>query len=345
MMRGHTTLFRRAAAHSFAKKSIIYIRDTIYLSSEKMAELIEVKDLVKVYRNGVRAVDDVSFTVKKGEIFGLLGPNGAGKSTALRMLSTLLRPTSGSAIIDGLDVVRDAREVRRRIGLVAEKMILYDYLTPYENLKLFGKLYNIDEKSLNERIDELLKTVEMDKWKNERVKNFSTGMRQRINLIRGLINYPEVLFLDEPTLGLDPHSSVEIRGLIAKLNKERNITVILTTHYMEEVDALADRIAIMNNGKIAALDTSENLKRKISEEKMLEVRVTDSVKALKSVRGLDCVNSVSSDDGKLRIHGQGDDFVDRIIESIKGSGVGILSITEVEPSLEDVFIKLTSRGE
>lgn len=310
-----------------------------------MAEIIEVNDLVKVFRNGVRAVDGVSFDVGKGEIFGFLGPNGAGKSTTLRMLSTLLRPTSGTAIIDGLDVVREAREVRKRIGLVAEKMILYDYLTPYENLRLFGKLYNIEERELDQRINELLKTVEMDGWKNERVKNFSTGMRQRINLVRGLINYPEVLFLDEPTLGLDPHSSVEIRQLIAKLNKEMEITVILTTHYMEEVDALADRIAIMNNGKIAALDTSENLKRRISEETILEAKVTNSAGALKAVRALECVRDVSSSDGVLRIAGQGKDFVDAVIDGIKISGAKILSIREVEPSLEDVFIKLTYGGE
>lgn len=310
-----------------------------------MTGMIEVRDLLKIYRNGVRAVDGVSFMVNKGEIFGLLGPNGAGKSTTLKILSTLLRPTSGTAVIDGLDVVRDAKEVRKRIGLVAEKMILYDYLTPYENLRLFGKLYNIEERTLRERIDELLKTVEMDKWKNERVKNFSTGMRQRINLIRGLINYPEVLFLDEPTLGLDPHSSVEIRRLIAKLNKEIGITVILTTHYMEEADALADRIAIMSNGKIAALDAAENLKRMISEEKILEVKITESEKAIGFIRSLNCVKNISNRDGELKIYGQGEDFVDRVIESIKSSGSRILSIKEVELSLEDVFIKLTFGGE
>lgn len=310
-----------------------------------MTNIIEVKDIVKVYRNGVKAVKGISFSVSKGEIFGLLGPNGAGKSTLLKMLSTLLRPTSGTATVDGLDIVKDAGEIRKRIGLVAEKMILYDYLTPYENLKLFGKLYNIEEKALDERIDELLKTVDMDKWKNERIKNFSTGMRQRINLIRGLINYPEVLFLDEPTLGLDPHSSVEIRRLVAKLNREMGITVILTTHYMEEVDALANRIAIINKGEIAALDTSENLKRKISEEKVLEVKITDSAKAIESIRALDCVRDVSSRDGELRIYGQGENFVDSVIDRIKSSDSRIISIKEIEPSLEDVFIKLTFGGE
>ncbi len=315
------------------------------LDCDNMTEIIEVKDIVKVYRNGVKAVKGISFSVSKGEIFGLLGPNGAGKSTLLKMLSTLLRPTSGTATIDGLDIVKDAGEIRKRIGLVAEKMILYDYLTPYENLKLFGKLYSIEEKALDERIDDLLKTVEMDKWKNERVKNFSTGMRQRINLIRGLINYPEVLFLDEPTLGLDPHSSVEIRRLVAKLNREMGITVILTTHYMEEVDALANRIAIINNGEIAALDTSENLKRMISEEKVLEVKITNSAKAIESIRELDCVRDVSSRDGELRIYGQGENFVDSVIDRIKSSDSRIISIKEIEPSLEDVFIKLTFGGE
>jgi ABC-2 type transport system ATP-binding protein len=227
--------------------------------------MIEVKKLTKKF-NGFTAVDHITFDVKKSEIFGLLGPNGAGKTTTIRMLSTLTRPTEGSAQIGGYDIVNQDNKVRQLIGLVSEKMIMYDRLTAKENLRFFGKLYNIPKSTLSQRIDELLELVQLTQWKDSKVGTFSTGMKQRMNVVRALLNLPEVLFLDEPTLGLDPQSTVEVREFIKKINQENKTTIILTTHMMNEADILCDRIGIIDHGKIASLDTPTNLKNAISGE-------------------------------------------------------------------------------
>jgi len=207
---------------------------------------IEISHLKKLFGD-FPAVDDVSFYVKKGEIFGLLGPNGAGKSTIIRMLCTLSRPTAGTATVAGYNVVKQAGKVRQHIGLVSEKLIMYDQLTARENLRLFGKLYNLPNDFLKKRIDELLQFVRMEKWADHRISTFSTGMKQRINVIRALVNQPEILFLDEPTLGLDPQSTAEIRELIKRINVENGTTIILTTHIMFEADALCKRIGIIDH--------------------------------------------------------------------------------------------------
>lgn len=206
--------------------------------------IIEVKNLTKNFGK-FTAVDNISFEVKKGEIFGLLGPNGAGKSTTLRMLSTLSRPSKGTAAIGGYDTVKNDMKVRKLIGIVSEKMIIYNRLTARENLRFFGSLYNLPKKALEKRIDDLLEFVQLSKFKDAQVGTFSTGMRQRMNVIRALLNMPQVLFLDEPTLGLDPQTSVEIRDYIKKLNQENGTTVILTTHMMLDADLLCDRIAVI----------------------------------------------------------------------------------------------------
>ncbi|HSQ49433.1 MAG TPA: ABC transporter ATP-binding protein, partial [Candidatus Deferrimicrobiaceae bacterium] len=211
--------------------------------------IIEVNNLTKTFGK-FTAVDDISFAVKKGEIFGLLGPNGAGKSTTLRMLSTLSHPTKGTATIGGYDTTKNDMQVRQLIGIVSEKMIIYNRLTAKENLHFFGSLFNIPKDTLNKRIEELLELVKLTKWKDNQVGTFSTGMRQRMNVVRALLNMPQVLFLDEPTLGLDPQSSVEIRDFIKKLNQENGTTVVLTTHMMVDADLLCDRIAIIDHGKI-----------------------------------------------------------------------------------------------
>ena len=239
---------------------------TTLVSADRIAEgdsMIRVENLTKKFGDFV-ALDDISFDVKKGEIFGLLGPNGAGKSTTLRILSTLARPTKGTATIGGHDIVKDDTEVRKLIGIVSEKMIMYDRLTARENLWFFGSLFEIPSDVLTQRIDELLDLVQLTKWKNSLVGTFSTGMRQRMNVVRALLNMPQVLFLDEPTLGLDPQSSVEIREFVKKLNRENGTTIIITTHTMVDADMLCDRIAIIDHGKVVALDTSTNLKKLIS---------------------------------------------------------------------------------
>src|SRR5512136_1685568 len=264
------------------------------------------------------AVDHISFQVKKGEIFGLLGPNGAGKSTVIRMLSTLSIPTEGSATVAGFDVQKEDGRVREHIGLVSEKMIMYDELTARENLRLFGKLYDIPNDVLDKRIGKLLSFVRMEAWADHRIDTFSTGMKQRINVIRALVNEPEILFLDEPTLGLDPQSTAEIRELVRRINIENRTTIILTTHMMTEADMLCNRIGIMDHGKIVALDSSANLKRSISgnDTTLFEFEIPNlDSNILMAMRALPCVtSSVQEDETHVKVRAKGDGCFDEVID-------------------------------
>ncbi len=306
--------------------------------------IIEVKNLTKNFGK-FTAVDDISFNVKKGEIFGLLGPNGAGKSTTLRMLSTLSRPTKGTATIGGYDTVKNDTEVRKLIGIVSEKMIIYNRLTAKENLMFFGSLFNIPKDVLTKRIDDLLELVQLTKFKDAQVGTFSTGMRQRMNVIRALLNMPQVLFLDEPTLGLDPQSSVEIREFVRKLNQEQGTTVIITTHMMLDADLLCDRIAIVDHGKIIALDTSTNLKKIISGSDTMIVKLevanlTPEMTA--NVKNLKCADAVTQDNSTtLHIIVHGDEAFDSIVDSVRKQNGKITSMANLQPSLEDVFLHIT----
>ncbi|MGC8661522.1 MAG: ABC transporter ATP-binding protein [Nitrososphaeria archaeon] len=215
-------------------------------------------------------MDKVSFKVRKGEIFGLVGPNGAGKSTLLKMLCTVLRPTSGRGFVEGYDIVKEATEVRRAIGVVQEKLILYSPLTPIENLEFFGNLYNMDTRVLREKITELLDDVKLLTVKDRPVGTFSTGMRQRLNIARALLHDPRVVILDEPTNGLDPQSVRWVRDFIIKL-KERGLTVILTTHDMYEIDELAEEVAIMDRGQILEIGNKDELKARHGVDRIEEV--------------------------------------------------------------------------
>jgi ABC-2 type transport system ATP-binding protein len=305
---------------------------------------IHVEGLTKKFGE-FTAVNHVSFDVKKGEIFGLLGPNGAGKTTLIRMLSTLTRPTEGTAAVDGYDILKDDDKVRSLVGLVSEKIIMYDRLTARENLWFFGKLHDVQEKELAKRIDELLELVQLSTWKDNLVGTFSTGMRQRMNVIRALLNMPKVLFLDEPTLGLDPQSSVEIREFIKKINNENEMTILLTTHMMVEADMLCNRIGIIDNGKITALDTSANLKKIVSgaDTTVLELDIPNLTSGLVPLlQSLECVNTVSQDDSThLRILAHGDEAFDNIVDTIRGNEGKIRSVKSLEPTLEDVFLHIT----
>jgi ABC-2 type transport system ATP-binding protein len=306
--------------------------------------MIEVKNLTKMFKDFV-AVDSISFDVKKGEIFGLLGPNGAGKSTTLRMLSTLAAPTKGTATIGGYDIVKHDTEVRKLIGIVSEKMIMYNRLTARENLIFFGSLFDIPKDALNKRIDELLELVQLTKWKNAQVGTFSTGMRQKMNVIRALLNMPQVLFLDEPTLGLDPQSSVEIREFIKKLNRENGITVIVTTHMMVDADLMCDRIAIVDHGKIVALDTSTNLKKSISgaDTTILKLEIGNlSPQIIEAINACGCVDAVTQENSlHLRVISHGQEAFDSVIDSVRASGGKINSMENLQPTLEDVFLHIT----
>jgi ABC-2 type transport system ATP-binding protein len=239
------------------------------LTSTLSGNAIETHRLTKRFNN-FTAVDQVDLAVSRGEIYGFLGPNGAGKSTTIRMLCTLLAPTSGSASVDGYDIVKQGDEVRRRIGLVSEKMIMYPRLTALENLMFFGRLYRIDRGALKKKSEELLEMVKLTPFKDKLVGGFSSGMRQRVNVIRAILHDPDILFLDEPTTALDPQSTRFVRDLIKEL-RQRGHTIVLTTHIMEEADELSDRVCIIDNGKVMAVDTPQALKERYKTDSLLDV--------------------------------------------------------------------------
>jgi ABC-2 type transport system ATP-binding protein len=305
---------------------------------------ISTHDLTKRFGD-FTAVEHVTFDVRTGELFGFLGPNGAGKSTTIRLLCTLSRPTSGSATVAGFDVVRFDGEVRKHIGLVSEKLIMYNELTARENLRLFGRLYDIPRAELDRRIDDLLRLVRMDKWGDARIGTFSTGMKQRINVIRALVNQPEILFMDEPTLGLDPQSTVEIRDLVRKINTELHTTMILTTHTMVDAEMLCDRIGIIDKGRIVALDTSPNLKRLVtgSEFTTFDFDIANLTSAiLADVRGLSCVvSSAQENETHLKVRARGEEAFDSLIDCLRADHARIVGARSLEPTLEDVFLHLT----
>jgi ABC-2 type transport system ATP-binding protein len=231
--------------------------------------MILVEHLVKTYGE-IRAVDDISFHVRRGEIFAFLGPNGAGKTTTIKMLTTLLRPTSGKVLIDGLNPAEQQNEVRKRFGIVFQDPSVDDELTAWENMDLHGALYAVPRKLRHERMEMLLRLFELWDRRNDQVKQFSGGMRRRLEIARGLLHTPKIIFLDEPTLGLDPQTRNQLWTHVKKLNEEESVTVFLTTHYMEEADRVAQRIAIVDHGHIVAEGTSAHLKAQTGAETLEE---------------------------------------------------------------------------
>jgi ABC-2 type transport system ATP-binding protein len=307
--------------------------------------MIEVEELTRRFGD-FTAVDHISFTVGEGMVFGFLGPNGAGKSTAIRMLCTLLRPTEGSARVVGFDIVREQGQVRQHIGLVAEKLILYDQLTAEENLSLFGRLNNLPEQQIKEAIDKWLDRLHMEAWRKHRVGTFSTGMKQRINVARALLHHPDVLFLDEPTLGLDPQTTHAIHEFILEL-REEGITIVLTTHDMVEAETLCQQIAIIDQAKIVALDTTTNLKRLLSANNttVIDVEIANlSEPILSQLKNVDSIASVTqSDTYRVRIHARNTDNIAPILSTLNGIGANVRAINTVLPTMEDVFLHVTGR--
>ena len=232
---------------------------------------IQVKNIVKRYGN-FTAVDGVSFDVGDGEIFGLLGPNGAGKSTLIRMMTTLLEITDGTAVVEGYDVRKDPDKARRNIGVIPQAMTSDGDLTVWENLSIYSKLYGIAAADRKNSIDELLELVDLKQWRDAPARNLSGGMRRRLEIARGLVHRPKIFFLDEPTTGLDPVSRVAVWEMITNIKQKRNLTVLITTHYMDEADRLCDRIAIVDHGKLVALDTPRNLKNSIPGSTVIEAQ-------------------------------------------------------------------------
>ncbi|AEA47730.1 ATP-binding cassette domain-containing protein [Archaeoglobus veneficus] len=300
---------------------------------------ISVQRLTKDF-NGFRAVDSVSFDVFEGEIFGLLGPNGAGKTTTVKMLVTLLKPTSGRATVAGYDVVRQADEVRKRIGIVFQEPTLDLELTAKENLDFHGRLYGMSKEERRKRIKEVLELVELEDRANVQVKKFSGGMQRRLEIARGLMHEPEILFLDEPTLGLDAQTRRKIWEYIESL-KRKGVTVVLTTHYIEEAERLCDRVAIIDSGKIIALGTPNELKRSIGGD-MLTFEIEGSEKGVNFDIGI--AENVIIQNGVVEMTVKnGEETIPVVIEHLQREGVRIKSVNLRRPTLEDVFINLTGR--
>ncbi len=298
--------------------------------------IIRAQGLTKTYKN-VKAVDRVNLAIEEGEIFGLLGPNGAGKTTLLSMFATLLRPTEGEATVNDFSITKHPGSVRKSIGMVFQAPSSDDILTGWENLYLHALMYGVPKELRRNRIDEVLKLVDMHERANDRVKTYSGGMRRRLELARGLLHKPKILLLDEPTLGLDPQTREHIWGYIEELAREEKVTVIITTHYMEEADALCDRVAIIDHGKVIALDSPANLKMKIGKS-MIIAKVKEP--QLEAIRRLPYVSRVDAKDGDVSIIlSEAGAHIQEIL-----CNLGEATYVELrEPTLNDVFLQLTGK--
>ncbi|WP_245867275.1 ATP-binding cassette domain-containing protein [Candidatus Nitrosotalea bavarica] len=298
--------------------------------------MIQIRNLTKRYEKLI-AVDNLSLEIGQSEVFGLLGPNGAGKTTVIHMLATLLNPTSGSATVNGFDILEDPEKVRSSIGVVFQVPSSDDLLTGYENLKIHALLYGVKPDVREKRISAALELVGLTERKEDQVKKYSGGMRRRLEIARGLIHNPKVLFLDEPTLGLDPSSRETMWKYIQQLVKQEKLTIILTTHYMEEADMLCNRIGIIDKGKIIALDTPARLKSMLGGDIVkLKLKQDSNTDALKN---LECISKIESVDGYLLL--SVDDAKRNIPEILKH--VEVESVEATSPTLNDVFLKLTGR--
>ena len=303
---------------------------------------IETNSLTKRFDKMI-AVEDVNLEVDQGEIFGLLGPNGAGKSTFISMLCTILKPTSGTARVEGYDIVSQASDVRRSIGIVFQDPSIDDKLTGMENMELHADLYDVPRDVMHTRIDEVLKLVELEDRASSFVNTYSGGMRRRLEIARSLIHYPRVLFLDEPTVGLDPQSRDHIWSYIRDLKKRENITIILTTHYMEEADKLCDRIAIIDRSRIIALDTPHNLKSKLEGETII-IESSDNKLLSKKVKEGKLADTVMETGKEVILTvGNAHTALARIVELAVSVDIYIDNISIREPDLDDAFMFFTGR--
>lgn len=300
------------------------------------------------------ALDGVNLEVPCGELFGLLGPNGAGKTTLIKILATLLLPTRGRAEVTGLDVATDAQEIRRRISMVSGgETSGYGLLTVQENLWMFARFYGLETKVAHQRIGELMEIVGITDRARTKISDLSTGLRQKMNFIRGFISDPDVIFLDEPTLGLDVSAARQVRGFVKDwMAKHPDRTLLLTTHYMAEADELCDRLAIIDQGKLLALDTPENLKHRLRREAIFNLKIVplghrppnreDMLEAVTGVRQA----TVAQHDGfsELSLILEGDDALSGVLDHLKRRGSGLIALEKREPTLEDVFVDLVGRG-
>lgn len=304
---------------------------------------IEVKHLRKEFKGGVRAVDGIDLKVNDGEIFGLLGPNGAGKTTIIRMLATMTRPTSGQAIVCGTDVTKDPYSVRHCIGIVFQDPALDDQLTGRENLDFHARMYGMPRKGREGRIREVLRLVELSDRADELAERYSGGMKRRLGIARGLMHRPRVLFLDEPTLGLDAQTRRVIWKYIMKLNRTYNITIILTTHYMEEADFLCGRVAIIDHGRILALDKPASLKDSMGGD-VITLKVRDAAKMASLAKSMKGVSKIKMHDSSVSISmANAGSRIPGLLRGTEAAGIVVESVDLHKPTLEDVFIHFTGK--
>ena len=306
---------------------------------------IDVQHIVKRFGD-FTAVKGISFQVAAGEIFGLLGPNGAGKSTLIRMLVTLLPPSAGTAVINGFDVVKHADGVRRSIGVIPQAMTSDLELSVEENLTIFAKLYGVSRERRRTLIDELLEAVDLTEWRHKQVKNLSGGMRRRVEIARGLVHEPRVFFLDEPTTGLDPVSRVNVWEMLERIKKQRDLTVLITTHYMDEADKLCDRVAIVDHGELKALDSPVKLKASVPGRNVLEVTFSSTPGAWRrTLAALPDVSDVSGHDHAFRLASSNAPATTMaLLETSARAGVTVNSLAVQSTTLDDVFVHYTGRA-
>lgn len=304
---------------------------------------IETKSLTKSFGD-LKAVDNISFHVEDGEIFGFLGPNGAGKSTTMMILTTLLKPSSGHALVSGFDVRNYPKKVRQEIGYVQQESTVDEYLSGRENLFLQARLHHIPKELINKRIDEVLDLIELSDKQHKAVVTYSGGMRKRLDIAGGLLHRPKVLFLDEPTVGLDIQTRRKIWEYIKKIHNEFDMTIFLSTHYMEEADKLCDRIGIIDGGKIQVIDTPQNMKNALGNEVIsLTIEEGDKEKEfLFSLEKIELVKKISQDKNKITLFAsKGTEVIPKIFQISSDLKIKIISISLTQPTLDDVFISYT----
>ncbi len=307
-------------------------------------EIIKVEGLTKVFNGGLVAVDHINFSVKQGEIFGFLGPNGAGKTTTINMLITLLKPTKGKAVILGSDVAKQNIDVRNQIGVVPQEYTADEDLTGYENILLCADLYGVPRSVSKKRTLELLKLVELTAFKDKRVQTYSGGMRRRLELACGLINRPKVLFLDEPTLGLDVQTRAATWNYVKMMKKEFGMTLFLTTHYLEEADALCDRIAIIDHGKIIVIGTPEELKESLGGD-IITLSIEKEVDITGLIQTIPHVKEVTKDEGLYRIKSEnGEVTAPLIIEALRNADHVVTKLSLTKPTLNEVYLQYTGKS-
>jgi ABC-2 type transport system ATP-binding protein len=316
-------------------------------ASRPVDRIIVIDHITKTFQSKtktVTAVDDVTFDVMRGEIFGLLGPNGAGKSTLIRILTTLLQPTTGTAFVNNFEITKYPEEVRGIIGVCPQNSTLDLELTAYDNLEFYGKLVNVSDEMLDKRIWELLRMTDLSDRAHMRVSTLSGGMRRKLEIVRAFIHHPLILFLDEPTIGLDPEARREVWQQIASLNEEQT-TIILTTHYMDEAERLCNRIAFVDKGKLISLDTTDNLRRLIPAGDLIEIGVAEiSERSIDELRASGLIHTAEYKDQKLIITAQnGSKVLPGIVAVFEKYAIPMTSISIRPPSLEDVFIYLTGK--